>query len=211
MPGTYNDAIKELSGLISRVADHFAALPVEHLKMEWPSFTLESLFVERTGINPLDMNKASFLAALREKGFRVSATDNWDDLFFMLYVQEVEPWLHGFDAVIVRDWPIWLSSMAKRKDDNRVERFELYVRGLELANGYSELLDPEEQHDRFTRDNERRTLDGKPLMPVDSEFLNVLSKINGPVTGVSVGLDRLLMVLLQKEKIEEVMPYRTRI
>lgn len=211
MPGTYDNAIDELSRFISNAASQLNKPLIEHLQKEWPSFTLESIFLERTGINPLDMDKASLLAVLREKGFRVSGTDGWDDLFFLLYVQEVEPWLHGLDAVIIRDWPIWLSSMAKKKDDNRVERFEFYVGGLELANGYTELLDPEEQRDRFVRDNKKRMLEGKPVFPIDLEFLDGLSEIDGPITGVSVGLDRLLMVLTRKERIEEVLPYRVRI
>jgi elongation factor P--(R)-beta-lysine ligase len=211
MPGTYDDAIRELHGLVSHVADNFAAPTIEYLKKEWPLLTLESIFIERTGINPMDMNKALLFSELQKKGLRVSEADGWDDLFFMLYVQEVEPWLRGFDAVIVRDWPIWLSSMAKKKGDNQVERFEFYVRGLELANGYTELLDPEEQRGRFLRENKKRMLDGKPVFPLDPEFLDSLSQIDGPVSGVSVGLDRLLMALLEKARIEEVMPYRIRI
>lgn len=211
MPGTYDAAIEELARLISHVADRFGPPAIKGLKGEWNSYTLETICLERTGINPLDMNKASLFAALKAKGFQVSPSDGWDELFFMLYVQEVEPWLHGLDAVIVRDWPLWLSSMAKQKDENRVERFEFYVRGLELANGYSELLDADEQRDRFVRDNKKRMLQGKPVFPIDVELLEALPEIGGPSTGVSVGLDRLLMVLLDKEKIQEVIPYRIRI
>jgi lysyl-tRNA synthetase class 2 len=211
MPGTYDEAMGELSRLISYTAGQLNAPVAELLKKEWPSFTLESIFVERTGINPLDMNKFSLLGVLKDRGFRVSETNGWDDLFFMFYVQEVESWLHGFDAVIVRDWPLWLSSMAKKKGDNRVERFELYMRGLEIANGYTELLDPEEQRDRFVLDNKKRVIEGKPFFAIDLELLDGLAKIDGPVAGVSVGLDRLLMALLQKEKIEDVMPFRIKI
>jgi elongation factor P--(R)-beta-lysine ligase len=211
MPGTYDDAIKELSHLVSYIVDHVGISGVEWLKGAWASFTLESIFVERTGVNPLDMDKASLLSAMKAKGLRVSGAEGWDELFFMLYVQEVEPWLHDFDAVIVRDWPQWLSSMARKKDESRVERFEFYVRGLELANGYTELLDAAEQRNRFLRDNKKRMLQDKQVFPLDLELLEALSKVNGPIAGVSVGLDRLLMVLLRKEKIEEAMPYRIKI
>lgn len=211
MKGTYDDAILELSRLVSHVADSVAPSAAQPLKEKWASFTLEAVFVEKTGINPLDMNRTSLFAAMKEKGFLVSAADGWDDLFFMLYVQEVEPWLHDLDAAIVRDWPLWLSSMAKMKDESKVERFEFYVRGLELANGYTELLDVEEQRDRFVRDNKKRMLQGKQVFPLDLELLDALSKIDGPISGVSVGLDRLLMVLLQKDRIEEVLPYRIKI
>lgn len=211
MPGTYEDAIEELFRLILRIVEQIEAPGSEHLKGAWKSYALDDIFLEKTGINPLDMNKATLLEALKGKGLRVSGAEGWDDLFFMLYVQEVEPWLHDLDAVIVRDWPVWLSSMAKMKDESRVERFEFYVQGLELANGYTELLDPEEQRERFVRENKKRMLQGKQFFALDLELLEALPRISGPIAGVSVGLDRLLMVLLKKEKIEEVMPFRIRI
>lgn len=211
MPGTYEEAIEELFRLVSHVVDCMGVPGSGHLKDPWKSYSLETIFQERSGVNPLDMNRSSLLDSLKAKGFRVSGAEGWDELFFLLYVQEVEPWLHDFEAVIVRDWPVWLSSMAQKKDESRVERFEFYVRGLELANGYTELLDAEEQQERFVRDNKKRMLQGQQVFPLDLDLLEALPQVQGPVAGVSVGLDRLLMVLLRKDRIEEVIPFRAKV
>jgi len=211
MPGTYEDAIGELEHLVSYLIDQLKVEGSQYLKGPWVSRTLEEIFVERTGVSPLGMDRATLQEVLREKGLRISGREGWEDLFFMFYVQEVEPWLHDVDTLVVRDWPVWLSSMAKKKDDSRVERFEFYVRGLELANGYTELLDPEEQRERFVTDNKKRMFQGKQVFALDLELLDALPAINGPVAGVSVGLDRLLMALLQVERIEEVLPFRIKI
>ena len=146
------------------------------------------------------MNKAGFLG--------IDHRDTWNDLFFKLFIQEVEPRLSKEPPYFIKDWPLSVSTMAKRKDDNRVERFELYMNGLEIANGYTELLDVFEQKQRFEQDNNERISSGKQTFLVDEEFLDSLGKLHGPYAGVSVGVDRLLMALLGKERIEDVLVQR---
>jgi len=85
-----------------------------------------------------------------------------------------------------------------------VERFELYIDGLEIANGYRELTDPRQQRERFLQDNLERANLGKQTFPADEAFLEALETIDSPCAGVSVGLDRLLMALLEKKTIGEV-------
>ena len=82
------------------------------------------------------------------------------------------------------------------------------MRGLEIANGYSELLDREEQRLRLIRDNEERARLGKHTFPLDEAFLDAIARIAGPTAGVSIGLDRLLMALLDKKSIGEVVADR---
>ena len=84
----------------------------------------------------------------------------------------------------------------------------LYMEGLEIANGYTELLDAEEQRARFSRDNAVRLSRGKEGFPPDEGLLDALGRIDGPVAGVSVGVDRLLMVLYGKERIGDVLADR---
>src|SRR5512145_1850424 len=100
--------------------------------------------------------------------------------------------------------------MAKTDESNsaKVERFELYMRGLEIANGYTELLDPAAQLKRFVDDNRERGRLGKTTFGIDGEFLSSLGQLTGSYTGVSVGVDRLLMALLKKDRIDEVLPGR---
>ena len=100
----------------------------------------------------------------------------------------------------IKDWPATSSAMARKKDPYTVERFELYMKGLEIANGYScELLDAKEQRSRFAADQGKRRSLGKALLPLDEAFLEALPRIPGPKAGRFIGLDRLLMVLLGYE------------
>ena len=100
--------------------------------------------------------------------------------------------------------------MAKEKGDNpaKVERFELYMRGMEIANGYTELLDPTAQRKRFLDDNGERKRLGKTTFAIDEEFLTSLGQLTGSYAGVSVGVDRLLMALLNLDTIDAVLPGR---
>ncbi|MCX5811607.1 MAG: hypothetical protein NT178_03575, partial [Proteobacteria bacterium] len=111
----------------------------------------------------------------------------------------------------IKDWPLSVSTMAKKKDTNKVERFELYISGVEIANGYTELLNPEEQRNRFVIDNREREKLGKKTFESDEGFFEALSRVEGPCTGVSIGVDRLLMVLFDKEKLDDVMIQRFKV
>jgi lysyl-tRNA synthetase class 2 len=146
---------------------------------------------------------------MRKIGFLgIDDKDTWNDLFFKLFIQEVEPRIPREAPYFIKDWPLTVSTMAKRKDENRVERFELYMNGLEIANGYTELLDISEQRQRFERDNIKRAASGKQTFVIDEEFLVALGKLKGPYAGISIGVDRLLMVLLGKDRIEDVLVER---
>ncbi len=128
------------------------------------------------------------------------------DLFDEVLVTRVEPHL-GWDApVFLYDYPVELGSLARRKkNDTRVaERFELYIGGIELANGFSELTDPVEQRKRFTAEMEKA---GKlenvyPEMP--EKFLADLEYL-GETAGIALGLDRLFMILLGCATVTDVM------
>ncbi len=151
---------------------------------------------------------------MKERGFGgLSGEDTWEDLFFKLFIQEVEPRVNRKEEgpCFIKDWPATLTAMARKKDPHTVERFELYMKGLEIANGYSELLDAKEQRSRFAADQGKRRSLGKALFPLDEAFLEALPRIPGPKAGVSIGLDRLLMVLLGYETIDEVLPGRLKL
>ena len=87
------------------------------------------------------------------------------------------------------------------------ERFELYVRGVEIANGYHELLDPREQESRFVAANEKRKAAGKPELPLDPRLIAALEAGVPECAGVAVGLDRVVMLALGVETIDEVQAF----
>jgi len=211
MPGTYRDAMLETEQLIRWVVEHAAWSGSAYVARAWKQYDLGLLCLEQTGVNPLLLDRDRLLEALRERGFMgAEHGETWEDLFFKLFIQEVEPRIERDVPYFIKHWPVLISSMARRKDRESVERFELYMKNLEIANGYTELLDAREQRARFEQENEKRRSLGREPLPVDEEFLRVLSHLEGPCAGVSVGLDRLLMVLLERETIDEVLSGRFR-
>jgi len=109
----------------------------------------------------------------------------------------------------VYDYPIAQASLARAKaeDANLAERFELFHDGLELANGFSELTDAGQQRARFEADNAMRKVRGLPLYPIDEKLLAALEAGLPECAGVAMGLDRLLMVLLDLDSIEQVLSF----
>jgi lysyl-tRNA synthetase class 2 len=94
----------------------------------------------------------------------------------------------------------------KPEDPAVAERFELYIGGLELANGFSELVDPEEQRRRFEKENENRRVMGKVLYSIPEKFLSELGEV--PLSaGIALGIDRLVMVLLNVPSIDDVVAF----
>jgi lysyl-tRNA synthetase class 2 len=148
---------------------------------------------------------------LVEQGFRPGPDDAYDDLFFRVFLERVEPRLAGGPPVYLVDWPAPMAALARLKegDPRWAERFELYIGGLELANGFSELTDPVEQRARFEREQARRAATGRPHHPVDEAFLAELARMP-PAGGVALGLDRLLMLLTGKASIEDVLLFPMR-
>ncbi len=135
----------------------------------------------------------------------VDARSASDEAYSEAMGLRVEPTLGLGRPTFLVDYPLSQDALARPspKDPTLVERFELYVAGLELANGWSELVDPAEQRARFERDRERRRMLGKTVFPLDEAFLADLGHCP-PCAGVALGVDRLLMVLLGAQDIAEV-------
>ncbi len=119
------------------------------------------------------------------------------DLFEEVLVTEIEPHLGWERPVFLYDYPVELASLARRKADDPLlaERFELYIAGIELANGFSELIDPAEQRRRFTEEIRRSQAAGNAYAAMPERFLADLGNL-GETAGVALGLDRLLLLLL---------------
>ncbi|PID45895.1 MAG: EF-P lysine aminoacylase GenX [Proteobacteria bacterium] len=130
------------------------------------------------------------------------------DLFDELLVEYIEPNL-GFDApCFLVDYPVQYASLARKKagTEGVAERFELYINGVELANGFSELTDPVEQRRRFAKEIEQMETDSGRCRRVPERFLEDLEKID-EAAGIAFGLDRLLMLLVSADTIDEVVSF----
>jgi len=125
--------------------------------------------------------------------------------FDLLLVERVEPELARLGAVFLCDYPLALASLARPKPDNpaAAERAELYVGGIELANGFSELTDATVQRRRFEAEMAKAGIDRR-LLP--EKFLRAVERLPD-CAGIALGFDRLLMLLLGKNSIAEVLPF----
>jgi len=182
---TYQDLMDETEQLALRLAAPAGA----SLPSPFKRLPVCRVFVEEAGWDP---SKA------------------WDEnRFFLDLVEKVEPSLKREPAAFLYDYPAEVAAMARLKDaDPRLcERFELYLRGVEIANGYAELADPVEQEARFARENARREAMGKRPYPMDGGFLNALRKGLPPCSGIALGVDRLLACLLGLDGLKGIMAY----
>jgi lysyl-tRNA synthetase class 2 len=129
-------------------------------------------------------------------------------LFDEMMVQDIEPRLGIRKPVFLYDYPAQRAALARLKseDETVAERFELYIGGLELANGFSELIDPEEQKKRFEKENQNRRSMGRLIYPMPEEFLEEMNEMT-PSAGIALGVDRLVMVFLNASSIDEVVAF----
>jgi lysyl-tRNA synthetase class 2 len=129
-------------------------------------------------------------------------------LFDEILVRDIEPALGIKKPTFVYDYPPQRGALARLKpgDWTVAERFELYVGGVELANGFSELVDPEEQRSRFEKENENRRGMGKSVYAMPEKFLEELKEMP-PSAGIALGIDRLVMIFLDAPSIDEVVAF----
>lgn len=178
----------------------FAQLPYERL-------TVRDAVLRETGIDLREHGDAASLRkAAAARGVHVGSASTFDDVFFHLFLQEVEPKLGRGRPTFLIEYPASMASLArlKREDPSVAERVELYAEGVELANGFSELTDPTEQRARLVDEQAQRRAAGRPVYPLDERFLAALERMP-PSGGIAVGLDRVLMLLLGTAEIADVL------
>lgn len=182
----------------SRVMDPFA--PPERL-------TLQEAFARHAGIDLMATGQdvAAFASEATRIGIRTTDDDSWSDIFSRVLSERIEPHLGGGRATILCEYPISEAALARAKpSDQRVaERFELYACGVELANAFCELTDPDEQRSRFIADmDEKQRIHGERY-PIDEDLLAALP-LMPPTSGIALGLDRLIMLATGAASIDEV-------
>jgi len=188
----YRDLMEECEAMISEVAGHLNGRPsLRFRNMEislhppWERLTVDEAFRRYT---PLSVSEA-----LR------------DDRFDELLAVHIEPHLGTEKPTILYDYPAALGSLArlKREDPALAERFEIYIGGLELANGFSELNDETEQRQRFLKTREDRSGLGKVTYPIPEKFLHDLQCLPES-SGIAFGIDRLAMLFADAAEIDAV-------
>jgi len=180
------------------------------LAEQWEEVTMAEAFSRYAGVDSLTHDDLA--EALEGLGYRVNAESGIEDLFFRVYVDAVEPFLGVERPTIVKDYPSFLGTMARPREDDphTLERFEVYIAGLELANGYTELTDAVELAVRMEKVLTDLSVDGVEGLTIDDQFLEAMTDLP-PCAGVSVGMDRLAMLALDAPDISQVVfPYEER-
>ncbi|HEY6477032.1 MAG TPA: amino acid--tRNA ligase-related protein, partial [Polyangia bacterium] len=155
-----------------------------------------------------DESPEALRAAAVKAGVAVGTAIAWDDVFYQVFLDRIEPVLARSGPTFVFDWPAPLGALARPhpSDPRVVERFELYARGLELANAFGELTDPVEQRRRFEAESGVRAARGKAVYPIDEALLEALPRMP-PTAGIALGLDRLIMLALGAGDISDVVAF----
>ena len=181
------------------------------LSPPWKRITVDEAFATYADIRLEScVRKADFLIAARETGVSsAEQSDGWDEIFFKVFLERVEPALSEVGPVFIVDYPARMAALARLKPGapELAERVEAYVGGLELGNGFSELNDPLEQEQRFSAEREKRRVAGNPIYPMDSEFLDMMRRGMPPAGGFALGVDRLCMLLTDSAAIDEVVAF----
>jgi len=169
-------------------------------------------FQRYVGLDPHTADNEKLAAAARAAGIEPPASlpledrDGWLDL---LMVERIQPHLGIERPVLLYDYPASQAALARVRpgDPPVAERFELYVAGIELANGYHELLDPAELRARNARINLQRQAEGKMALPEQSRLLRAMEAGLPPAVGVALGFDRLVMLAAGAKSIAEVIAF----
>jgi lysyl-tRNA synthetase, class II len=173
----------------------------------WRRTTLRDVIIEGTGIDYTAFPEADALRAeMRERGYSAAGDATWGHLVDNL-LGEVEPSL--VQPTFVHDYPVDISPLAKQKPDDptHVERFELFIGGMEMGNAFTELNDPFEQEARFQQQARQYAAGDKEAQPLDEDYLRAMKYGMPPNGGFGVGIDRLAMLFTDSHSIRDVLLY----
>jgi lysyl-tRNA synthetase class 2 len=175
-------------------------------KAEPERLTVAEAFVRHAGVD-LFATVGSAEALSGASGIAMHAGDSWEDVFFRIMFDKIEPRLGMGRPTILCEYPISMAALARAKpgDPRVAERFELYVCGVELANAFGELTNPDIQRERLVADMDLKEELYGVRWPVDDDFLAALDHGLPDCSGIALGFDRLVMLAGGASHIEEVL------
>jgi lysyl-tRNA synthetase class 2 len=202
----YSDVASRCEALVAYVASEVGYAGEISWEVPWRRETLAGAILERTGIDVLALRDRDALAGeMRARGIAVDADGTWPQLVDDLLSKHVEPTL--IQPTFLLDYPVELSPLAKRhrSEDGLVERFEAFAGGMEIANAFTELNDPDEQRRRFEEQSRYAAAGDEEAQPYDEAFVQALEQGMPPTGGIGIGIDRLVMLMTGRTSIREVL------
>lgn len=211
----YTDIMADMEQMVSEVAERVTgAKTIEYqgrsidLSAPWPRMTVKEAMATHADID-LDHaidDEAWFRREIENKGCPTGANDTFDDLFFRIFLRDVEPKLGIDRPLILCEYPRSMAALARMKpgDTRYAERFEAYCGGMELANAFSELNDEPEQRRRLDEERVLRQQLGKHVYGLDEQFLEAVGQMPKSA-GIALGIDRLVMLLTNASAIRDVL------
>ncbi len=208
----YFDIMEDCENLINHLIKN--SFPEANLKAPtpWRRISTNELFIKHCDIDLTKYRDAkSFKEIADKKGLDTKACFEWDDIFFKIFLNNIESVLPKA-PIFIYDYPSTQAALARKSKKNPffAERFEMYINGIELANAFSELIDAEEQKQRLEEEQALRRKMNKTVFDIDEEFIAALESISQPCAGIALGVDRLLMVLTGLESVEETLLFPLR-
>jgi lysyl-tRNA synthetase class 2 len=197
--------VKEIAGQVT--GSHTVEYQGQMLEFsgEWPRITMRDAVLEHTRVDILAAEDlASLRAAIKEANLPPLEAPTWGQLVDGLFSEYVEPLL--IQPTFVIDYPVDLSPLAKRStvDPRLVERFEVFVAGMEVGNAFSELNDPIDQRARLEAQATASSEGDEEAHPMDEDYLVAMEHGMPPTGGLGIGVDRLIMVLTDAPNLREV-------
>jgi lysyl-tRNA synthetase class 2 len=204
--GDYETGAQRLEELVTDVVDVNGA-PGEGIdwRRPWARVKLRDAVLENTGVDVLAADDTGTLvAAAKERGIELDPAESWPQLVDELLSKHVEPKL--VNPTFVMDYPVALSPLAKRhrSEEGLVERWECFAGGIEIANAFTELNDPDDQRARFEEQQRLGAEGDEEAQPYDEDFVRALEHGMPPTSGVGLGIDRLVMLLAGRTTLREV-------
>lgn len=195
---THHDLMREMSEFLS------CTLEVDSAQR----FSYQEIFAMHLDFNPLDADLEQIRSLAKKIDLNIpDLSDERDTLLQLIFSQIIEPKLGDIAPTIIYDFPKSQAMLARINSDKKTAaRFEVYFRGVELANGFYELNNPDEQHQRFLADLEKRKALNLPSIPLDELFLEALPHLPD-CSGVAVGIDRLMLLAAQANSFSEIISF----
>lgn len=203
----YEDMMKDTEELVK-----FAAKGIEGCKLDvsapWERMKVKDAFSKYAGVKgDALVGEGALRKAALKKGYNIDKDTGYEQIFYQIFLNEIEGELGKEKPVILYDYPVQMASLAKLCEDDPAyaQRFEVYVGGIELCNAFTELNDPEEQRKRLEKERKERADSGSEVYNVDDSFIDALRFGMPPSSGNALGVDRLAMVLFGVDEIKNIL------